>query len=87
MSATATKKSKTISAQDFDQLADTGADEIDQFLDWEKATRPNLESKRLTLDLPSHFLQQLDRQATIRGITRQSLIKSWLFDRLKAETK
>ena len=84
---TATRKSKTISAQDFDRLADTGADEIDQFLAWEKATRPNLESKRLTLDLPSHFLQQLDRQATIRGITRQSLIKSWLFDRLKAETK
>jgi hypothetical protein len=33
--------------------------------------------------LPAHVLQKRDREATLRGITRQALIKVWLFDRLE----
>src|SRR5271165_3105653 len=50
-----------------------------------KPTRSNTESisrKLINIDLPNDFLTQLDREATRRGITRQSLIKVWLYDRL-----
>ena len=30
---------KEITAEEFDQLADSGSEEIDQYLDWSKATR------------------------------------------------
>ena len=76
---------KTISAEEFDRIADSGSDEIDQYLDWEKAERPGLEIKRTTLDLPAHLLEKLDREAALRGITRQSLVKVWLYERLEAK--
>ena len=31
------------------------------------------------------MLERLDSQAAIRGITRQSLIKTWLYERLSSE--
>jgi hypothetical protein len=31
------------------------------------------------------MLERLDNQAAIRGITRQSLIKTWLYERLTSE--
>ena len=33
-------------------------------------TRPNIESKRVDLDLPERSLSKLDEQAAIRGITQ-----------------
>ena len=45
-------------------------------------TRPGLEIKRVNVDLPNHFFREaLDHEAALRGITRQSLIKVWLYDR------
>jgi len=29
--------------------------------------------------VPAHFLEKLDREAQIRGLTRQALGKSWLY--------
>jgi predicted DNA binding CopG/RHH family protein len=44
--------------------------------------------KRVNVDFPEHMLAMLDREAEIRGINRQALIKSWLYDRLmQAQTK
>jgi hypothetical protein len=74
---------KTISSEEFDQLADSGSDKIDQYLDWENASRPDLEIKRTTLDLPAHVLEKLDREAALRGVTRQSLLKMWIYELLK----
>jgi hypothetical protein len=76
---------KTISAEEFDQLADSGSDQIDRYLDWENASRPGLEIKRTTLDLPAHILQKLDREAALRGVTRQSLLKMWIYERVERE--
>jgi hypothetical protein len=45
------------------------------------------EIKRITLDLPASVLRALDMAADLRGMTRQSLIKSWLYDRLLEESK
>jgi hypothetical protein len=77
-----TTAEKTVSAEEFDKLADSGSDEIDKYLDWDNATRPGLEIKRMSLDLPAHMLEKLDRQSALRGVTRQSLVKMWLYEKL-----
>jgi hypothetical protein len=74
-------KAKT--AQEFDRRFDEGEDVFDLAdIDEGSIRRPGMESQRINLDLPRHFLEKLDREAEVRGITRQSLIKAWLFDRL-----
>jgi hypothetical protein len=76
-----TKKLPT-SAEEADRRFDEGESVFDLGFDPDKATRPGLEPKRTTLDLPAHLLQKLDHEAAVRGVTRQSLIKMWLFERL-----
>jgi hypothetical protein len=44
------------------------------------------EIKHTTLDLPASFMEALDRAALRRGITRQSLIKMWLYEQLNKES-
>jgi predicted DNA binding CopG/RHH family protein len=78
-------KAKMINAEEFDRLAESGSDEIDRYLDWDKARRPALEIKRTTLDLPARLLNKIDRAAALRGVTRQSLIKIWLHERVESE--
>ena len=51
--------------------------------DNETTLRPGGEwTKRVNLDIPVWAIKELDREADRRGITRQSLIKTWLIDRL-----
>ena len=38
--------------------------------------------KRVNVDFPEHMLAMLDREAELRGINRQALIKTWLYERL-----
>jgi len=47
--------------------------------------RPNLGQKRVNVDLPIWMIQRLDRQANLIGVTRQSIIKVWLSERIKKE--
>ena len=56
-------------------------------LDLSTAHRPGLEPRRINIDLPDHMLAKLDKQAALRGVTRQSLIKMWLFERLETLSK
>ena len=39
-------------------------------------------AKRVNVDFPLWMVQSLDREARRLGVTRQSLIKLWLADRL-----
>ncbi len=73
---------RTITVEEFDRLFDAGSDEIDDFLDWDKARRPGLTPKRANVDFPAWMVQALDREANHRGIPRQALIKMWLADKL-----
>jgi predicted DNA binding CopG/RHH family protein len=43
--------------------------------------------RRVNVDFPEHMLAMLDREAELRGINRQALIKTWLYDRLHAAGK
>lgn len=69
-------------AKDFDKAFDSGED-IAGHLDLSKQRRPELEQKRVNVDFPVWMIQQLDREAKRLGVTRQSVIKMWLAERLK----
>lgn len=68
-------------AKTFDRKFDSGETVLDQ-LDVHKARRVGLEAKRVNVDFPSWMVDSLDREARRMGVTRQSLIKLWLADRL-----
>ncbi len=70
-------------ASDFDKKFDDGEDVIAQ-LDLSKARRPAEEQKRINMDVPVWMLAALDREAKRLGVSRQSIIKMWLAERLQA---
>jgi hypothetical protein len=72
-------------AQDFDKKFDQGKKDIIDDLDLSTARRVNQEHKRINVDFPVWVVESLDRQAARIGITRQSIIKVWLVERLQAE--
>ena len=69
-------------AKDLDKRFDAGED-ITEFLDLSKATRPGLEQKRVNVDFPVWMIHLLDREAKRLGVPRQSIIKIWIAERLK----
>ncbi len=71
-------------AEELDEIFDRG-DDITPHLDLSSIRRPNLEQKRVNVDLPVWMIQSLDRQAGLIGVTRQSIIKVWLSERIKEE--
>ena len=68
-------------AKIFDRKFDAGDDITDQ-LDLSKARRVGTDPKRVNVDFPAWMVDSLDREARRLGVTRQSLIKLWLADRL-----
>ena len=75
-------KEKTIKAEDFDAMFDSGED-VSEYLDFSKAKRPGREQKRVNVDFPTWMVKALDREAKRIGVTRQSIIKVWLAERLE----
>ena len=69
-------------AEKFDEMFDDGED-ISQLLDLASARRPNQEQKRVNVDFPQWMVDQLDSEARRVGVTRQSIIKVWLAERLE----
>lgn len=72
---------KTTPASEFDKRFDDGED-VMAFLDLSKAERPNQKHKRINVDFPMWMVEELDKASDRVGVTRQSLIKMWLADRL-----
>ena len=68
-------------AKTFDRKFDTGEGIIDQ-LNLAEARRVGTDPKRVNVDFPAWMVDSLDREARRMGVTRQSLIKLWLADRL-----
>lgn len=71
--------------KDFDKKFDEGQEDIIDDLDLSTARRTNLEQKRINVDFPAWVVESLDREAARIGVTRQSIIKVWLVERLQAE--
>jgi len=68
-------------AHEFDRAFDDG-ENVDTNVDWSKARRPNVETRRVNVDFPAWVVEGLDREARRLGVTRQSLIKTWIAERL-----
>jgi hypothetical protein len=72
-------------AKKFDSDFDQGRD-ITKALDLSGARRPKQEQKRVNVDFPTWMIEMLDREASRLGVTRQSIIKVWLAERLERST-
>lgn len=73
-------------AKELERLFDKGGD-ITPYLDLTKARRPGHEQRRVNVDFPNWMVDSLDRQASRLGVTRQSVIKTWIAERLEKEMK
>ena len=76
-------KKKSITSEEFDVLFDEGKD-ITEFLDLNTAKRSDLETRRVSVDFPEWMIRMLDQQALKLGVTRQSIIKFWISEKLKS---
>jgi hypothetical protein len=73
-----------IKAKELDRKFDAGED-IAQYLDFPKAWRSLLEKKKVPVDFPAWMIKQLDKEANRLGVSRQSIVKLWVAERLRKE--
>lgn len=71
-------------AKDFDKKFNANKSDIIDELDLSTARRPNQEQKRVNVDFPVWMIESLDKEASRLGVTRQSIIKVWLAERLES---
>ena len=69
-------------SKEFDKRFDQGKD-ITKQLDLSTARKPNQDLKRVNVDFPVWMVNKLDQEAKRLGVTRQSIIKIWLAERLE----
>jgi hypothetical protein len=69
-------------AEEFDERFDRGED-VTSALDLDAARRPGYEQRRVNVDFPAWMVESLDREAKRLGVTRQSIIKVWIAERLE----
>ena len=69
-------------AEAFDQRFEQG-ETMTGFLDLAQARRPGHESRAVTINFPEWMLEALDREARRLGVTRESIVKVWLAERLE----
>ena len=70
-------------ANEFDKKFDDNGTEIISALVLSKAKRPMLDQKRVNVDFPIWMIESMDREANRLSVTRQSIIKIWLAERLE----
>jgi len=66
----------------FDRKFDDGND-IAAHLDVTTARRATQEQRRVNVDFPTWMIESLDHEAACLGVTRQSIIKVWIAERLE----
>ena len=71
-------------AKDFDEKFDSGREDIVSDLDLTTLSKSNREHKRVNVDFPIWMIESLDREAGRIGVTRQSIIKMWLAEKLES---
>ena len=72
-------------AKDVDKRFDAG-ENITKVLDLARAQRVNQKQRRINVVFPSWMIHSLDKEADRLGVTRQSIIKVWISERLKEKT-
>ena len=71
-------------ASELDRKFDDNESVLD-VLDLASARKLNLAQKKVNVDFPIWMIESLDRTARRLGVTRQSVIKMWLAERLERE--
>jgi hypothetical protein len=74
-------RSQSMKANEFDERFDAGKG-MSTALDTARARRPGEEHRRVNVDFPAWMIAELDREATRLGVTRHSLIKVWIAEKL-----
>lgn len=69
-------------AEEFDKRFDNGED-VTEFLDLSKASRPGLGKKSVRIDFPDWMIEGIDQEAKRIGVDRQSLLEFWVEEKLK----
>jgi hypothetical protein len=70
-----------MNSSELDQRFDNG-ESILEAMDLSQASRQRLELRSVNIDFPLWMVEQLDREASRMGVSRQSMIKMWLAERL-----
>jgi hypothetical protein len=78
---TADQDVPTLTAEEFDELADSGAD-LGAYVDHARAIRPGRVVQRVNVDFPIEMLRAIDADANRIGVTRQAWIKMRLAESL-----
>ena len=78
------KKGFMMKAEELDNLFDNGEDFFPH-LDLSTAKRIGTQPKKINVDFPEWVVNALDIEAKKIGVTRQSIIKVWISERLKTE--
>ena len=71
-------------ARKFDEKFDRGED-LTRYLDLSRVRRAGRETRRVNVDFPAWMIESLDHEAGRLGVTRQSIIKMWLAERLERD--
>lgn len=69
-------------AKTLDRRFDEGKD-VTPELDLATVRRPTQEQRRVNVDFPAWMIDSLDDEAARLGVTRQSIIKVWIAERLE----
>jgi hypothetical protein len=78
------KHSTIMTAQEFEKRFDEGED-ITPYIDRSSVHRPGFEARRVNVDFPEWIIEKLDFQSKMIGVSRQSLIKLWISERIQQE--
>ena len=70
-------------AKDFDKKFDANKTDIIDELDLSTLKRPNQQHKRVNVDFAVWVIDSLDKEAGRVGVSRQSIIKLWLVEKLE----
>jgi biotin operon repressor len=71
-------------ARELDKMFDEGED-ISKYLDISRTKKLGQEQRRVNVDFPGWMIRSLDKEAKRLGVSRQSIIKMWLAERLEKQ--
>ena len=77
-------KKKYITGKEFDDKFEAGED-LTEYLDMESARRPELDKKKININLPAWMVNKVDEQAKKTGTSRQAVLKIWIAEKLKQQ--
>jgi hypothetical protein len=71
-----------ITAKEFDEIFDKGEEDVLKYADLSTLRKVNESAQRVNVDFPRWVVNRLDRESKRLGVSRQSLVKFWIIERL-----